>query len=48
MESKEWVWENGVLVEKDIEAWKQQVREAKQRALEEVKLKVFESFLKKL
>ena len=48
MESREWVWENGVLVEKDIEAWKQQVREAKQRALEEVKLKVFESFLKKL
>ena len=48
MESREWVWENGVLVEKDIEAWKQQVREAKQRALEETKLKVFESFLKKL
>jgi hypothetical protein len=48
MESKEWVWENGVLIEKDIETWKRQVREAKQRALEEVKLKVFESFLKKL
>ena len=48
MESREWVWENGVLIEKDIEAWKQQVREAKQRALEETKLKVFESFLKKL
>ena len=48
MESREWVWENGVLVEKDIQAWKQQVREAKQRALEETKLKVFESFLKKL
>jgi hypothetical protein len=48
MESREWVWENGVLIEKDIEAWKQQVRDAKQRALEETKLKVFESFLKKL
>jgi hypothetical protein len=48
MESREWVWENGVLVEKDIQAWKRQVREAKQRALEETKLKVFESFLKKL
>jgi hypothetical protein len=48
MEAKEWVWENGILKEKDIEAWKHQVRNAKQRALEEVKLKVFESFLKKL
>jgi len=48
MESREWVWENGVLIEKDIEAWKQQVRDAKQRALNETKLKVFESFLKKL
>ena len=48
MEAKEWVWENGVLIEKDIEAWKHQIRSAKQRALEEAKLKVFESFLKKL
>jgi len=48
MENKEWVWDNGVLKEKDIEAWKSEVRSAKQRALEESKLKVFESFLKKL
>ena len=48
MESKEWVWDNGKLVEKDIEAWKQEIREAKQRSLDKVKLKVFESFLGKL
>ena len=48
MESKEWVWDNGKLVEKDIEAWKRQIREAKQRKLDEIKLKVFESFLGKL
>ena len=48
MENKEWVWDNGVLVERDIEAWKQEVRSAKQRALEEAKLKVFESFIRKL
>ena len=48
MEQKEWVWDNGVLVEKDIEAWKQEIRTAKQRALDEAKLKVFGSFLKKL
>jgi hypothetical protein len=48
MESREWVWDNGVLKEKDIESWKNQVRTARQRSLEEAKLKVFESFLKKL
>jgi len=48
MEAKEWVWENGVLLEKDVESWKHQIRNAKTRALEEAKLKVFESFLKKL
>ena len=48
MESKEWVWENGKLVERDIEAWKRQIREPKQRKLDEIKLKVFESFLGKL
>ena len=48
MEAKERVWENGVLLEKDVESWKHQIRNAKTRALEEAKLKVFESFLKKL
>jgi len=48
MESKEWIWENGVLKEKDIESWKNHIRAARQRSLEEAKLKVFESFLKKL
>ena len=48
MESREWVWENGKLVERDIEAWKRQIREAKQRKLDEIKLKVYESFLGKL
>ena len=48
MEGKEWVWDNGKLVEKDIEAWKREIKEAKQRKLDEVKLKVFESFLGKL
>ena len=48
MESRNWIWENGVLKEKDIESWKNQVRSAKQRSLEEAKLKVFQSFLTKL
>ena len=48
MEGKEWVWESGVLVEKDIEAWRMEIYKAKKRELEEKKLKVFESMLKNL
>ena len=48
MEGKECVWESGVLVEKDIEAWRMEVYKAKKRELDEKKLKVFESMLKKL
>ena len=48
MDSRNWVWENGILKEKEIEAWKNQIRMARQRSLDETKIKVFESFLKKL
>ena len=48
MEGKEWVWDNGVLVEKDIEAWKLEIYKARKREVEETKVKVFENFLKKL
>ena len=48
MENKEWVWENGILVEKELESWKLELMRTKQRALEEKKIKVFETFLKKL
>ena len=48
MESKEWVWNNGVLVEKNIEAWKREIEGAKRHALAEAKVKVFTNFLKNL
>ena len=48
MESKEWVWDNGVLVEKDLSAWKRDIEAAKSHALAEAKADVFKSFLKKL
>ena len=48
MEAKEWVWDNGVLIEKDIEAWKNEIASAKMRALDEAKVKVFSDFLRKL
>ena len=48
MESKEWVWVNGVLVEKNIEAWKRVIESAKRPALAEAKVNVFKNFLKNL
>jgi hypothetical protein len=48
MEGKEWVWDNGILLEKDVESWKQEVRSAKRAALEAKQLQVFEAFLRKL
>ena len=48
MESKEWVWDNGVLLEKDIESWKKEIQQAKAIALAEAKVKVFKNFLGKL
>ena len=48
MENKNWVWDNGVLVEKDISAWKTSIERAKSIALAEAKAQVFKDFLKKL
>ena len=48
MEGKEWVWDNGVLIEKDVEAWKMEIYKARKRELEEKKVNVFKNFLEKL
>ena len=48
MESREWVWDNGVLKQVDLEEWKRQIQEAKRSVLEEKKLNIFKSFLTKL
>ncbi len=48
MEGKEWVWENGVIRERELEQYKNQIRETKRKELEEQKLEVFKSFLSKL
>ena len=48
MENKEWVWENGVIKEKDIEEYKEYIQEAKRIKLAEAKVNVFKSFLEKL
>lgn len=48
MEGKEWVWDNGVLKEQEINELKLQVEQARRTQLADIQAKVFESFLKKL
>ena len=49
MEGKEWVWNNGILKEQEVEELKVQAEEKiKREKRAEVNAKVFESFLKKL
>jgi hypothetical protein len=48
METKEWVWNNGILVEQDVEAWKQELIKTKRLDLAEKKASIFKDFLSKL
>lgn len=48
MESKEWVWDNGVIREADVADMQKDIKTASKSELENVKLKVFENFLSKL
>jgi len=48
MEGKEWVWDNGVLKEQEINELKLQVEQARRTQLADIQAKVFKSFLKKL
>ena len=48
MEGKDWVWDNGVIKERDIEEWKQYINEAKRIRLAEAQAEVFKKFIEKL
>ena len=48
MEGKEWIWENGVIKERDIEAMKKTIINAKMKELEQKKIEVFQKFLQNL
>ena len=48
MEGKEWVWDNGVIREKDIHEYHQMITKASKRELEEKTLYAFQDFLSKL
>jgi hypothetical protein len=48
MEGKEWVWQSGRLIEKDIEQIKKDIQKANSRNLEEAKMNAFTKFLRGL
>jgi len=48
MEGKEWIYESGRLVEKDVEQIKKDIKKASSRNLEEAKMKAFEKFLRNI
>ena len=48
MEGKEWVWENGVIKEREIDNMRKTIENAKIRELEQKKLEVFSKFLQNL
>ena len=48
MESKEWVWDNGIIREAQIANYQTEIKKTSRKNLEEAKLRVFEDFLSKL
>jgi hypothetical protein len=48
MEGKQWIWENGLLKEKQLEKWRKDIKKTSSKKLEEQYLKVFKSFLSNL
>ena len=48
MEGKEWIWDNGVLEERSIARYKENISKASSNKLDEVKIKAFTDFMSKL
>ena len=48
MEGREWVWDNGIIREKNVEDYKQIIEKTSSKDLKMMKLKLFEDFLSKL
>ena len=48
MEGKEWVWDNGVLREAQVNEYKEEIKKTSKADLEGAKLKIFADFLSKL
>jgi len=48
MEGKEWVWQNGILREKEISDMKNKILKASKKEIKKISVEAFESFMKKL
>ena len=48
MEGKEWVWDNGMLKSRSVEAYKEEIERTKRQELAEVKSKIFADFISKI
>ena len=48
MEGREWIWSNGVLHEKQINEYHQEIKRTSSRQLEEKAVDLFKDFLSKL
>jgi hypothetical protein len=48
LEGKEWIWDNGILKEQQINEYKKQIKKVSKRRLEETTLNAFKDFLSNL
>lgn len=48
MESKEWIWDNGIIKEVQISEYKKTIQKSSKKNLEETMIKTFQHFLSKL
>jgi len=48
MEGKEWIWDNGILVERQIEEYQNEIKKSSIKNLESKAIRLFEDFLRKL
>ena len=48
MEGKEWIWDNGLLKEKQMDFYHKEMKKASKQELEEKAIKLFEDFLSKI
>jgi hypothetical protein len=48
MEGKEWIWDNGMLIERQIKEYEAEIKKTSSKNLENKAIKLFEDFLRKL
>ena len=48
MEGVEWIWDGGILRQQTVEQYKKEIQQTPSKRLQQVKIKVFESFFKEL